>query len=96
MATFVLDAMPVNAAFQRALSNGIMAERPELWSGVRFRIMDDPICYELSVILIATGMSVKYTARSRSFLQGILGVIFPQDNVRPYVAKSIQDFCSTR
>ncbi|GFW84780.1 transposable element Tcb2 transposase [Trichonephila clavipes] len=47
MATFVLDAMLVNVAFQSALSNDIGAYHQELWSGVQFRIMDDPICYEL-------------------------------------------------
>ncbi|GFW35680.1 transposable element Tcb2 transposase [Trichonephila clavipes] len=31
MVTFVLDTMPVNAAFQRALSNDIMALHPKLW-----------------------------------------------------------------
>ena len=46
MAVFILDAMPVNVSFQSALSNDIMAEHPELWSGVRFRIMNDSICYE--------------------------------------------------
>ena len=40
MHAFVLDAIPVNAAFQSALSNDIMTEHPELWSGVRFRIKD--------------------------------------------------------
>ena len=59
MAVFVLDAMLVNVAFESALSNYIVAESPELWSGVRFRIMDDPICYELRVNSITTGTSVK-------------------------------------
>ena len=49
MAAFVLEAMPVNAAFQSALSN-IVAEHPELWSEVRFHITDDPIFRELWVI----------------------------------------------
>ncbi|GFS55936.1 transposable element Tcb2 transposase [Trichonephila clavipes] len=31
MAAFLLDAIPLNAAFQSALSNGIVAEHPELW-----------------------------------------------------------------
>ena len=30
MSTFLLDAMTVNAAFQSALSNDIVAEHPEL------------------------------------------------------------------
>ena len=34
MAVFVLDAIPVNDAFQSALSNDIVAEHPDLWSGV--------------------------------------------------------------
>ncbi|GFW39815.1 hypothetical protein TNCV_2419811 [Trichonephila clavipes] len=46
-AAYLLDAMPVNAAFQSALSNDIVALYPELWFGVRFRIMDDPICFGL-------------------------------------------------
>ena len=46
MAAFVLDAMPVNAAFQSVLSNEIVGEHPELRSGVRF-LMDYPICYKL-------------------------------------------------
>ena len=60
MAAFVSVAMPVKAAFQSALSNVIVAGYPELWSRVRFRIMDNSICYELRLISIATGMSVKY------------------------------------
>ncbi|GFT15137.1 uncharacterized protein TNCV_3141941 [Trichonephila clavipes] len=47
MAAFVLDSMPLNAAFQSALSNDIVTSHTELWFGVRFCIMDDPICYEL-------------------------------------------------
>ena len=50
MAAFVLDAIPVDAAFQSALLNDTVAEHPELWFGVRFRIMDNLICYELNVI----------------------------------------------
>ena len=34
----VLDTMPVNAAFQIALSNDILAKHKELWSEVRFCI----------------------------------------------------------
>ena len=36
LAAFVLDAMPVKVAFQCALSNDIVAEHPELWSGRDF------------------------------------------------------------
>ena len=40
------------------------AEHPRLWSEVWFRIMDDPIWYELRIILIAIGTSVKcYTSK---------------------------------
>ena len=31
-----------------------------------------------------------------SFLQGILGSIFQQDNPRPHVAKTVRDFCSAQ
>ncbi|GFX13725.1 hemocyanin C chain [Trichonephila clavipes] len=55
MAIFVLDAMPANAAFQSALSNDIVALSPELWFGVRFRFIDNPICYKLRVFSITTG-----------------------------------------
>ncbi|GFX66332.1 hypothetical protein TNCV_343061 [Trichonephila clavipes] len=34
MVAFVLDAIPMNSAIQSALSNEIVAERPELWFGV--------------------------------------------------------------
>ena len=60
MAAFMLDALPFNAAFQSALSNDIVIKHPELWSGVQFHIMDDPICCELSVISVATGTSMKF------------------------------------
>ena len=43
MAEFVLDVMPVNAAFQRALSKDIVVEHLDLWSEVRFHIMNDQI-----------------------------------------------------
>ena len=33
-AAFVLDALPVNAAFQSALSKNIVSEYQELWSGM--------------------------------------------------------------
>ena len=44
IAAFVLDAMLFNTAFQSALSIDIMAEHPELWSEVQFRITADLIC----------------------------------------------------
>ena len=60
MATFVLDA----------LSNNIVAEHPELWSGMQFRIMDNPICYELKAIPIATGTFMKWDSpKSFSFFK---------------------------
>ncbi|GFW43663.1 hypothetical protein TNCV_4770121 [Trichonephila clavipes] len=34
MAEFVSGSMPVNGAFRSALSNAIVDEHPELWSGV--------------------------------------------------------------
>ncbi|GFV17229.1 transposable element Tcb1 transposase [Trichonephila clavipes] len=43
-----------------ALSNDIVAKHLELRLGGRFRIMGDPICYELRVISIATGTSMKF------------------------------------
>ncbi|GFT47106.1 hypothetical protein TNCV_3747551 [Trichonephila clavipes] len=62
--------------------------------------MDDPICYKLRVIAIATGTSVKCsTARSRSLpsrYQWRPQGIFQQDNARPHVAKTIRDFCSAQ
>ena len=59
MAPFMSDAMLVNAAFQGALLNDTGAEHPKLGSGVRFRIMDDPIFYKLRVISIEASASVK-------------------------------------
>ena len=77
MATFVLDAISVNDAFHNAISNDIVAEHLELWSGVRFCIMDDPVCYELRVISIATGTSVKcYSPKSFSSFKASLELSF--------------------
>ena len=59
MAAFHLEAMPVNAAFQSALSNDIAAVYPELCYRVRFRINNEPIFFEMRVISTATGRSVK-------------------------------------
>ena len=73
---FVLDAMPVNAAFQIALSNDIVAEHRKLWSGMRFRIMDNPVFYELRVISI-TGTFVKcFTLKSFSSFKASLELSF--------------------
>ena len=77
MAVFVLGAMPINTAFENALSNSIEGEHPELWSGVRFWILDDPICYELRVISITTGTSVKcYSPKSSPFFKASLELSF--------------------
>ncbi|GFW19207.1 hypothetical protein TNCV_255341 [Trichonephila clavipes] len=58
MAAFVLDAMSMNADFQRALMNVIVAGHPELWSGVLSRIMDDLSSYELRKYLLPPWLSV--------------------------------------
>ncbi|GFX15964.1 uncharacterized protein TNCV_522711 [Trichonephila clavipes] len=44
--------------FKRALSNDILAEHLELWFGVRFHLIDDPMFYELRIISIATVQSI--------------------------------------
>ena len=62
MAVFMLDVMRVNAAFQSELSNEIVAERPELWSGKQFRIIVDPVCFEWRGISIATDSPGSATA----------------------------------
>ena len=95
-AAFVLDALPVNAAFQNALPSDRVAEFPKLWSGVRFPIMDDSISYELRVISIAIDTSVKcYSPKFPvPFLQGIPRAVFQQDNACPHVAKTDRHFCS--
>ena len=56
---FMLDSIFANVVFQSVLSIDIVAKLLELWSGVRFRIMDDPICCELRRISIATRISMK-------------------------------------
>ncbi|GFX45481.1 transposable element Tcb2 transposase [Trichonephila clavipes] len=59
--------------------------------------MEDPICYELRVISIATGTSVTcYSPKSFLSLQGIPRAIFQQVNARPHVAKTVPDFCSAQ
>ena len=86
LATFVLDAVPVNVAFQSTFSTDIVAEHLELWSEVRFRIMDDPICCKLKVISIPTGTSVKcYSPKSfpsfkaSLFFSGIIHALMLQN-----------------
>ncbi|GFY13603.1 hypothetical protein TNCV_4959731 [Trichonephila clavipes] len=60
--------------------------------------MDDPMCYDLRVISIATGTSEKCSrARSRSLpSRHSPGAIFQQDNARPHVAKTVRDLCSAQ
>ena len=77
MAMFILDAMLVKATFQSALSNNIVAEHSELWSGVQFCIMDKPICYKLRIISITTGMSIKcYSPKSLPSFKASLELSF--------------------
>ena len=59
MATFMLDAVPVNTTFRSALLKVIIKEHSEIFLGVRMRIMDDLNCYVLWVILTATSKSEK-------------------------------------
>ena len=77
MAQFVLHAIPVNDTFQSRLSNDIVAEQPELFSGVQFRIIEDPICYEVRMILISTDTSVKcYSRKSFPSFKASLEILF--------------------
>ncbi|GFV07359.1 hypothetical protein TNCV_1765201 [Trichonephila clavipes] len=59
--------------------------------------MDDPICYELRVISIATGTSMKWYS-SKSFLSPsrLHWSYLSVDNARPYVTKTVRDFCSAQ
>ena len=50
MAAFMSDVIYVKTAFQSVLSNHIVTEHPELRFGVQFRIMDDPLCNDSTVI----------------------------------------------
>ncbi|GFS64756.1 transposable element Tcb1 transposase [Trichonephila clavipes] len=57
------------------------------WTPVPFRIMDEPICYELRVISKATGTSVKcYSPKSFPSFKASLGLSFSYllDSVQPY------------
>ena len=80
IAAFVLDAIVldvINAAFQKALSNDIVIEHTKLWSGVHAPFEDDSISYELRVISLAPGTSVKcYSPKSFSFFKASLEVPF--------------------
>ncbi|GFX64922.1 hypothetical protein TNCV_450601 [Trichonephila clavipes] len=58
--------------------------------------MDDPICYELRAISIATGTSMTcYSPKWFRFFKASLE-IFQQDNASQHVAKTVRDFCSTQ
>ncbi|GFU71337.1 transposable element Tc1 transposase [Trichonephila clavipes] len=80
-------------ASERCLPECVM----ERHSGVmRFRIMDDPICYELRVISIATGSSVMcYNPKSFPSIKASSELSF-SNNALPHVAKTVRDFCSTQ
>ena len=79
--------MLFNTAFQSALSIDIMAEHPELWSEVQFRITADLICWELKFNLNSNRYILDMLWPGEfSFLQDISGAIFQQDTARQYVA----------
>ena len=94
MAAFVLDAMPVNAAFQSVLSNDIVAEYPELWSwgAILYRGWSNLLRIEGN---LNSNRYVREVLQPEvvPFLQGISGALFQQNNERPYVAKTFWDFC---
>ncbi|GFW97664.1 uncharacterized protein TNCV_685341 [Trichonephila clavipes] len=95
MAAFVLDDIPMNAAFQSALSTDIVAEHPELWFRVRFLIIMDPICYELRVISTATGTSMKcYSPKYFPIFKASLKISFSRIMHSPHIVKTVRDFCS--
>ena len=87
MAAFVLDGMPVNATFQGVLSNNIVAEHPDLCSGMRFRIMYELICYGN----LNSNRHFRQVLQSEvaPFNQGIPRAIFQQHNARPHVANNV-------
>ncbi|GFV61168.1 transposable element Tcb2 transposase [Trichonephila clavipes] len=93
MAAFLLDAMLMNATFQIALSNGIVTQHPELWFGMRFRIMDDTICYELRVISIAIDTFVKsYGPKPFHSFKASLELPFSRI-MHAHMLQILQDFC---
>ena len=95
MAMFELDAMLVNAVFQSVLSsNDIAPKHPKLWSGMWFRMKDDPICYESRLISIAVGTSVKlYSPKSVFYFKAFLELSFSRIMHAQMIAKTIRDFC---
>ncbi|GFW80419.1 transposable element Tcb1 transposase [Trichonephila clavipes] len=70
---------------------------PELWLEVRFRILDDPICYELRVISILTGTSVKcYIPKSFSSFKASLELSFSRVVHAHMLQKTVRNFCSAQ
>ena len=67
------------------------AVHPESWSGMKLRIMNDPIYYEVRVIPIATGTSWSATAWNRSLLSRHPWIYL---SARLHVGKIVRDFCS--
>ena len=99
MISLALDTMPLNAVFQSAFLNDILVEQPELWSGVRFPTMNDPVRHELLVISIGTWypyVGEVLQPKDLPFLQSSPEAIFQKDNARPYVAKTVRNFCSAQ
>ncbi|GFY35916.1 transposable element Tcb2 transposase [Trichonephila clavipes] len=96
MAAFVLDAMPVNAAFQCVLSNDIVPNTRSYSLGC------DLYHGRTNLLRIEDNLNSDRYVREVlqpevvPFLQGIPRAIFQQDNARPYDAKSVRDFCSAQ
>ncbi|GFX74992.1 uncharacterized protein TNCV_1845641 [Trichonephila clavipes] len=90
MTVFVLHAMPVNAAFQSALSNDIVME-----FGVLYQGRSNWLRIEGNLNSNRYGHEVIHP-EVVPFLQGIPGAIFQQDDARPHVAKTVRDFYSAQ
>ena len=94
MSVFLLAAVPVIATFKSALSNDIVAKNQEIWSGVWFRIMDDPMSYELRDISTATGTTLKcYSPKSFTSFKVSQEQSFSRI-LASSIAKTVRDFHS--
>ncbi|GFU31536.1 hypothetical protein TNCV_3539381 [Trichonephila clavipes] len=93
MAAFVLDTMPVNAAFQSALSSDIgLTSGVVVWGAVSYNGRSYFLRIEGN---LNRNRYVRIVLHPEvfPFLQGIPGATFQQDNARPHVAKTVRNFC---
>ncbi|GFT45077.1 transposable element Tcb1 transposase [Trichonephila clavipes] len=89
MAAFVLRGHASEHCLPECVMERHSGLTPRLMVWVQFHIMDDPICYELSVISIATDASVKcYSSKSLPSFKASVGLSFSR-MMHAHISKTV-------